>query len=171
MCKQLLETNKKVTKLNRKVSKRTATIVSRARNTNNPETKGKAPRLFTTRNVQPVQPHSCLPSLGTLPTNPDSSARNPEHQPGGHASLWVRQQVVYVPGAGAALAPKAGSLRPWRQAEFQTGAAGRERRAAGGRGGGANLTLETGGCTHETKVEHPHPTCPCSPPTLPSEPP
>lgn len=51
-------------------------------------------------------------SLGTLPANPDSGAPNPEHQPGGHASLWVGQQVLYVPGAGAALAPRQAVCTP-----------------------------------------------------------
>lgn len=81
-------------------------------------------------------------SLGTLPTNPDSVLPNPEHQPGGHASLWVGQQALYyVPGAGAALAPRQAVCTPGgklsSKQEWQAEKGSRRW------GGGAVLTLHT----------------------------
>ena len=114
MCKQLLETNKKVTKLDRKVSKRTATIVSRARNTNNPETKGKGTASFyheeravRAASFLPSSPWALCPQTQTqvLEILNTSQAAMPACGSGSRWSmflelvlLWPPRQAVCAPG-------------------------------------------------------------------------
>lgn len=104
MYKQLLETNKKGTKLDRKVSKRTATPVSRARNTNSPETKRKGTASF-------YHEEYAVRAASFLPSSP--RALCPQTQTQVLEILHTSQAAMpacgsgsrrCVPGAGAALA-------------------------------------------------------------------